>query len=558
MQEIPYNLDMPFSTHSNANESSLLRENICMRCWQDIFDTSTYVEMWLNEHKRVEFAVGLEDLGISTRNGCNWCHLLKTHVDDMMRRSAVLDTEACLRVAMNIQPCHDPRITPAGSFDLKVALELPLSSNPVRVGPSLDAQEKDCDEDLTLYRHLTFDVFANSSDPAAKIIPAREIQPVVQSTGAIAEVKRWIESCADHVDCLTTSDVLLPTRVIEVSPMFGKQRSRLLVTNGLKGRYSTLSYCWGTQSTVLTYKNLAQFQEEIDLSILSKTVQDAIEITISLGIPYLWIDAICILQDCPRDKALEISRMPSIYQSSHITIVAASAKNADEGFLRPRKAPSSANTIPFMHHGLRAGTVDIRRRVRIEEVPWAGNRPPLDPVDSRAWTLQEQLLSERLLVYSTDTLQWRCKGVFANLGSSKYVPQPDDSWWSTSSVNFVRTEPVPLLLNQDTLDVRSGVEDLMHNKVEDTVISIIPSASSLGQQAAEHKRIQKLHTRWTHLVERYSLRSMTYASDKLLALAGIAKKFGDALMTKYVAGFWEDHMLEYLMWHPKSGATGTS
>ena len=51
---------------------------------------------------------------------------------------------------------------------------------------------------------------------------------------------------------------------------------------------------------------------------------------------------------------------------------------------------------------------------------------------------------------------------------------------------------------------------------------------------------------------------MTYASDKLVALAGIAERFGDALGTKYVAGFWEDHMLEYLMWHPKSGATGSS
>ena len=562
MQEIPYNLDMDSSTQSNANESSLLRENICTRCWQDIFDTSTYAEMWLSKHNRAVSAASLEDLGISTQNGCTWCHLLKKHVDDMMRSSAVRDTESVLRVAMQIHPCDDPRITPAGSFDLEVALELHLSSKAVRVESSLDAQDKDCERNWTegnLHWQLTFDVFANPSDPAAKIIPNREIQPVVHSPDAIAEAKRWIKSCEDHVNCSTTSDVLLPTRVIEVLPAFGKQRSRLFVTNGLKGRYNTLSYCWGTQNTVLTHKNLAQFQKEIDLSTLSKTVQDAIEITISLGIPYLWIDAICILQDSRRDKALEISRMASIYQSSHITIVAASAKNADQGFLLPREAPSRANTIPFMHNGFHAGPVNIRRRlgnreVSSEETP----RPPLDPVDSRAWTLQEQLLSQRLLVYSTDTLQWRCKGVVANLGSSKYVPQPEESWWSTSSVNFVRPEPVPLLLNQDTLDLRSGVEDLMHMEVKATVISITPSASAQRRRSVEHKRIQKLHTQWTHLIERYSLRSTTYASDKLVALGAIAEKFGDALRTKYVAGFWEDHMLEYLMWHPKSGATGTS
>ena len=210
---------------------------------------------------------------------------------------------------------------------------------------------------------------------------------MVHSPEAITEVKRWIESCADHVDCSTTSDVLLPTRVIEVLPISGKQRPRLVVTNGLKGRYNTLSYCWGSQSTVLTHQNLAQFQEGIDLSTLSKTAQDAIEITVSLGVPYLWIDAICILQDCSQDKALELSRMASIYQSSHITIVARSAKNADEGFLQPRKAPSLANAIPFMHNGFRAGTVNIRRRLRDREALDTDSRPPSDPVDSRAWTL---------------------------------------------------------------------------------------------------------------------------------------------------------------------------
>ena len=212
-----------------------------------------------------------------------------------------------------------------------------------------------------------------------------------------------------------------------------------------------------------------------------------------------------------------------------------------------------------MHYGFRAGTVNIRSRIGNREFSQGTDyRPPSDPVDTRAWTLQEQLLSQILLVYSTDTLQWRCKGVVANLGSSKYEPQPDRSWWSTSPLDFVRTETVPLLLNQDILGVRSGVEEQVHNEVGDTASSIISLAKSLSQQAAEHERIQKVHTQWTHIIERYSLRSMMYASDKLVALAGIAERFGDALRTKYVAGFWEDHILEYLMWHPESGATRSS
>lgn len=513
-----------------------------MRCWKDIFDTNEYAEMWRGALDWVGFGCIKFDvsLGLLTPNGCTWCHLLRPLVDDI--------PETCLRVTMCVRPCRDSRATPTGSFVLILDWRRPESLEVARAGRGQYRQNNFLNPDYirdTIYQCLDFDIFAIPTDPAAQIIPTREIQPVVHSPDAIAEVNRWIESCGDHVDCSIASDVLLPTRVIEVLPVSGKPGPRLLVTNGLKGRYNTLSYCWGTQSTVLTNNNLAQFQEEIDLSTLSKTIQDAIEVTISLGVPYLWIDAMCILQDCPRDKALEISRMASIYQSSHITIVAASARNADEGFLLPRKAPSPANTIPFMYNGSRAGTVNIRESSKRRE----------EPVDSRAWTLQEQLLSQRLLVYSALTLQWRCKGVVANLGSSKYVPEY--SGWSPV-VDFVRSEPVPLLINQDTLNLRSVGKHIVDDEDGDTANSVNPLASSPGQPAAGHKRIQKLHIQWVDLIQRYSLRSMTYASDKLVALAGIAEKFGEVLETRYVAGFWEDHMLEYLMWDTRLGATETS
>ena len=144
-----------------------------------------------------------------------------------MRRSRIVETEAFLLVTMNIQRCHDSRITPAGSFDLEVTIQVPFSSGAGMLRPIPYAQDKDWDKDwtrVTLHRRLTFDVFAKSSDPAARIIPPREIRPVVHNPDAITEVERWIESCADHVDCSTTSNVLLPTRVIEVLPIPGKQR----------------------------------------------------------------------------------------------------------------------------------------------------------------------------------------------------------------------------------------------------------------------------------------------------------------------------------------------
>ena len=142
MQEVPYGLDIDFGPRSNANES-LLRQGICKRCWQNIFDTSAYAEMWLNERHHAVFAVSFEDLGISAQIGCTWCRLLKKHVDHMMRSWVILDPEACLLVAMTHQRCHDSRVTPADSFDFGVIIEIPLSSRAVRPRSSQYAQDKD-------------------------------------------------------------------------------------------------------------------------------------------------------------------------------------------------------------------------------------------------------------------------------------------------------------------------------------------------------------------------------------------------------------------------------
>ena len=102
---IPDNLDTAFSTQSKGNESISLRESVCMRCWQKIFDTREYAEMWqLNTYNGIGSAVSLEDLEISTRNECTWCRLLKTHVDDMIRGPTFYDPETHLLVSMDIQP----------------------------------------------------------------------------------------------------------------------------------------------------------------------------------------------------------------------------------------------------------------------------------------------------------------------------------------------------------------------------------------------------------------------------------------------------------------------
>jgi Heterokaryon incompatibility protein (HET) len=107
------------------------------------------------------------------------------------------------------------------------------------------------------------------------------------------------------------------------------------VTNGFDV-FVALSYVWGenTQSLLLTRANENSLVRErpggstFELENLPKTVADALTLVRMLGIRYLWVDALCIVQDSDHDKQVQISSMGEIYQNAALTIVAARAEDA--------------------------------------------------------------------------------------------------------------------------------------------------------------------------------------------------------------------------------------
>ncbi|KAL4725857.1 hypothetical protein ACLX1H_006531 [Fusarium chlamydosporum] len=85
--------------------------------------------------------------------------------------------------------------------------------------------------------------------------------------------------------------------------------------------YVALSYCWGDkgQNRFRTEKRtLALRRQGFDLAQLPTTLQDAVKTTRTLGLHYIWIDALCIVQDCEADKNREISKMWQIYRNATI------------------------------------------------------------------------------------------------------------------------------------------------------------------------------------------------------------------------------------------------
>lgn len=127
----------------------------------------------------------------------------------------------------------------------------------------------------------------------------RRIHPDPTSDCTYQLIKTWLTRYdANHTCGQGQDEALLPTRVIDVGPSDGSREPYLLISDGGRGRYITLSYCWSTSSTVVaTRDNLNDHKIMILILKLPKTIQDTIFVIRSLGIPFLWADVLCIIQD---------------------------------------------------------------------------------------------------------------------------------------------------------------------------------------------------------------------------------------------------------------------
>jgi hypothetical protein len=189
----------------------------------------------------------------------------------------------------------------------------------------------------------------------------------------------------------------MPTRLIDVGPSNGSREPFLHETNGEPDRYITLSYCWGTKQPVITTKkNIDDHKHSIALHTLPQTIQDAIAIARNLGIQFLWVDALCIIQDSPgsEDWQIESSKMGDIYGNAYIAIATESGSNSHCGILIRWPDEVHPYRVPyFRQDGVECGSVLVR--------------PPTDlgvdvvenDLNRRGWAFQEKRLSRRVLSY---------------------------------------------------------------------------------------------------------------------------------------------------------------
>lgn len=186
------------------------------------------------------------------------------------------------------------------------------------------------------------------------------------SEQTVQRLEEWLRSCIDrdgeHIHCpyFNEAQARLPTRVIDVGTEDNGKVKLLVSSEHQVGKYIALSHCWGGKTPVMTTtKNLQDHLQEI--SSLPQTFLEAALLTRVLGVRYLWIDSLCILQDSREDWEREAPLMASVYGNAYVTIAADVAKNTNAGFLTGSTRQLHMPKVVQFVHGGQTGRVLVRR-----------------------------------------------------------------------------------------------------------------------------------------------------------------------------------------------------
>ncbi|KAI1095342.1 heterokaryon incompatibility protein-domain-containing protein [Rostrohypoxylon terebratum] len=319
----------------------------------------------------------------------------------------------------------------------------------------------------------------------------------------IKKMRKALDTCVNtHGRCPGCMPRKSPLRLLDVGD---ENFIKLVEPHDKRLTYAALSYCWGKTPINRTTKlNVEARMYRFYLSELPRTLQDAIALTRHLKIQYIWIDAICIVQDCTTEWTKEAQKMMEYYAHACMTIVPVESTCADSGM------NWGYDTLYRKFRG--PWTTDFRSNLILST---ARGRPSYGPDgtdspawDTRGWTYQEKLNSSRIImVYQNGIMFLRCRETYvcSHRTTLEQWPSGDDRIDFLPYSNF--------------------------------------SLSRLSFGTRE---------KWYGIVEDFSRRAVTLPKDRWFAFLGIARAFEKASGHTIVAGLWKDRILEDIVsWNPK-------
>ncbi len=314
--------------------------------------------------------------------------------------------------------------------------------------------------------------------------------------------KKWLNMC----DCGSfRTPGWTPTRLLDIgnsnSPTWklcipGEENVRIC-------DYVTLSYRWGDKPFIkLTADEFQAFRSGKPISDLPHTFRDAIAVTRHFGIKYLWVDALCIIQDSEDDIARECSVMSTVYTNSVCNLAATASEDPFGGLFRKRnyQVASIGNIRPNWTN-LASKYWPLRSIDSVISGDYFGNEIQSSPLQCRGWILQEMVLAPKVLHFGENQLYWECNctekcetfpyGIVGRLSfSGSRRPLPPFSKWTA----------------------------------------------------------ERAFSEWQRIIEIYSRCSLSKPSDKLTALSGLAQHFQRGTGDVYLAGLWKSQLPRTLHW----------
>jgi hypothetical protein len=340
--------------------------------------------------------------------------------------------------------------------------------------------------------------------------------------GAWNRPSHWISNCQHHHKSEHhPTKAQLPTRILDVGKQGGSDIKLHVPKKGDPHEfYTTLSYRWDPEESrhfKTTKQNISQHMKGIPMAKLPQNFRDAVDITRKLNIKYLWIDALCIIQvqvpgEHNPDWVEESPHMGDYYHKSYLTITASATEDSRKGIYASRNHAQFGPKFRYYVNDNLIGMVQAflwREDLSLIRNSYTALR--WEPLADRGWTFQERILSPRNLFYASDQIYYEC--------STEMVGE--NGFWMPGRLYSMGEK-------------RNG----LHAMLRDGSVN-------------KHE----VRRYWNQLMAMYGGLSLTFDSDKLPAVSGLATHFQRQLPNdEYCAGIWSGGLLDSLLWSSSESA----
>jgi hypothetical protein len=377
-----------------------------------------------------------------------------------------------------------------------------------------------------------------------------------------------IKNClSSHLRCSPrqSKPTTLPKRILDLLTGEDSKSLRLHESQYVQeerryeyGEYVALSHVWGLAKGLpkTTTKTLPSHKRSIPWSTLPKAFQEAVVLVRALGFRYLWVDSLCLVQDEAQEKLEESLAMDEVFGNAFLTIAATSASDSSSQPLFPTK------TQPFKiqatdnrgslfkiyvreqpsHYSFKA-PFDEGAHMNDWELPFPISDETYThaPLLQRSWAYVERLLSRRVLHFTKSEMILECRE-----GYQCECGRIDDKTYDPRTTDSIKQEFGRLIAAANNHPLMNGHGNT-HNRMDSMTSQLANTNLTKGSHDLSRTREEALQL-WSYIVTEFTARNVTYDSDRLIAIASIAKALSPTLQSGYIAGQWTFSTLS-LLWY---------